>query len=683
MKRWFNRLKVSQKLMLICIFFVMPDSLMLYFFITGINANIRFAQLEKEGNEYQRPLEELLELIPQHAALALDAVAGKPQFREELASKQAQIDKRFGELEAVDARLGAELQFTDEGLAKHKREHYRTRTVLAEWQVLKAQLAQLPPEACAEQHLHLMADVRMMITHAGDMSNLILDPQLDSYYLVDVTLMALPQTQDRLAAVMALGGAVLKNQTMSNSERQQMAIYATLLKEDDLDRITDSLQTSLNANPDFFGGSADFQARVPPVFKEYSTAATKFISLTTNMVGSERINLTAKDYLAAGKDARDTSFKLWRIAVQELDTLLQKRIEYYQFRRAKCLMVAALAALAAVTLVTFITRSISGPLRQQAAQLNAANHTLQAQIAERKQAEAELAKVHKQLLETSRQAGMAEVATGVLHNVGNVLNSLSVSATLVGGQLRRSDIANLRRATAMLREQNGGLAEFLTNDPKGKLLPEFLGETAAQLADDQAQMVAEMDSVVRHIEHIKEIVTMQQNYAKVSGAFENLPVAGLVEDALEMNAEAFERHQVRVVPAIAQDIPAVCVDRHKVLQILINLFSNAKYAMEGNHPSNRQLVIRVESALPDRVKIIVQDNGIGIAPDHLVKIFTSGFTTKRDGHGFGLHSGANAAKEIGGRLSAHSDGVGLGATFILQLPVAARKKPSLTAQGHS
>jgi len=270
-----------------------------------------------------------------------------------------------------------------------------------------------------------------------------------------------------------------------------------------------------------------------------------------------------------------------------------------------------------------------------------------------------------------------------LHNVGNVLNSLSVSVTLVGGQLRRSDVTNLRRATAMLREKNGGLSEFLTNDPKGRLLPEFLGAAADQLADDQAQMVAEMDSVVRHIEHIKEIVTMQQNYAKVSGAFENLPVAGLVEDALEMNAEAFERHQVRVVPAIAQDIPAVCVDRHKVLQILINLFSNAKYAMEGNHPSNRQLVIRVESALPDRVKIIVQDNGIGIAPDHLVKIFTSGFTTKRDGHGFGLHSGANAAKEIGGSLSAHSDGVGLGATFILQLPVAARKKPSLTAQGHS
>ena len=375
MRRWFNRLKVSQKLMLICIFFVIPDSLMLYFFITTINANIQFAQMEQKGNEYQRPLEELLELIPQHGMLAPAAVAGEPQFREQLAKKQSQIDAAFRALEAVDARLGVELQFTDEGLAKHKREHYRVRTVKAEWQELKTHLAQLQPKACAEQHLHLIADVRMMITHAGDMSNLILDPELDSYYLVDVTLMTLPQTQDRLAAVMALVGDILNRQTFSNPERQQMAIYATLLKESDLDEITGSVQTSLHANVDFYGGSTNLQARVPPAFKEYSAAAGQFISLTTRLVDSEKIDMTAKDYLAAGNKARDASFKLWKIADEELDTLLQQRIEYYQHRRAKSLMVAALAVLAAITLVTFITRSISGPLRQQAAELNLANKT--------------------------------------------------------------------------------------------------------------------------------------------------------------------------------------------------------------------------------------------------------------------------------------------------------------------
>jgi PAS domain S-box-containing protein len=808
MRKWFASLKIQQKLMLVCIFFVMPDCLMLYFFITSINANIQFAQLEKKGDAYQRPLETLLELIPQHASLAPGAVAGAPGFRQQLAKKEAQIDEAFGELDAVNEVLSVDLQFTDEGLSKRNREHYCVRIVKAEWQVLKASLAQLSPEACASGHLHLIADVRMMITHAGDMSNLILDPQLDSYYLVDVTLLALPQTQDRMAVVTSLGGAILNRRTISNADRRQMAIYATLLQADDLDRINDSLHTSLTANPGFYGGSASYQTRVPPALKEYSAATEHFINLTTRLFSSDKFDMTAKEYVAAGNQARDASFKLWRIADTELDGLLQKRVEYYQHRRARSLIVAGLAVLAAISLVTFITRSITGPLHQQAAELNLANNALETEIIERRRAEAqlrqseerlaiaqkiarigswewevsankliwseenyrihgvkpdefqvnyevtrqfihpddfaasdmaikkalqkgkpfsfeqrvihpdkttriihqrgdvvlgpdgqttkmfgtaqditekklaeaELEKMHKQLLETSRLAGMAEVATGVLHNVGNVLNSLSVSVTLVGRQLRRADFLNLRRATKLLRDKNGGLGEFLTTNPKGKLLPEFLEAAADQLADDQEQMIAELSLAGRHIEHIKEIVTMQQSYAKVSGAFEHLPVRNLVEDALLMNATALERHQVHVTQEISDNVQEVRVDRHKVLQILINLLSNAKYAMDAQNPATKQLVIRAEMASTNHVRIIVRDNGIGIAGDNLVKIFTSGFTTKKDGHGFGLHSGANAAKEMGGSLTAHSDGLGRGASFILELPVAGRQKAKATAQ---
>ncbi len=163
MKQWFTRLKVSQKLMLISIFFVMPDSLMLYFFITGINANIEFAQLEMKGNEYQRPLEDLLELLPQHSMLALTAATGDPAIREQLATKQAQIDAAFNALEAVDARLSTDLQFTDEGLAKRHREHYRARTVQMEWEELKTGLGQLQPKAISAQHLHLVGGVKSVL----------------------------------------------------------------------------------------------------------------------------------------------------------------------------------------------------------------------------------------------------------------------------------------------------------------------------------------------------------------------------------------------------------------------------------------------------------------------------------------------------------------------------------------
>jgi C4-dicarboxylate-specific signal transduction histidine kinase len=145
----------------------------------------------------------------------------------------------------------------------------------------------------------------------------------------------------------------------------------------------------------------------------------------------------------------------------------------------------------------------------------------------------------------------------------------------------------------------------------------------------------------------------------------------LVEDALKMNLAAFDRHHIEVVREVAENLPPVCVDRHKVLQILINLVRNAKYAMDQRNETTKRMVVRVALASPDRVKITVADNGVGIAADHLTRIFSHGFTTKKDGHGFGLHSGANAAKEMGGSLKAHSAGLGQGAEFTLELPTIA------------
>jgi len=288
----------------------------------------------------------------------------------------------------------------------------------------------------------------------------------------------------------------------------------------------------------------------------------------------------------------------------------------------------------------------------------------------------QLDKLNRQLVDASRNAGMADVATGVLHNVGNVLNSVSVSATLVGDRLRRSKVVNLQRATAMLRDKNGHLGDFLTTDPKGKMLPEYLGTVAEQLTAEQKELITEVDSLGLHIEHIKEIVAMQQSYAKVSGAYENLSATELVEDALRMNVAAFERHRINLVREFADQLPKVCVDRHKFLQIFINLLRNAKHAMEHVEEHERLMTIKVSLAAENQVKVVVRDNGLGIPPENLTKIFNHGFTTKKDGHGFGLHSGANAAKEMGGSLTGHSDGPGQGAEFTLLLPITSHQPPA-------
>ncbi len=295
--------------------------------------------------------------------------------------------------------------------------------------------------------------------------------------------------------------------------------------------------------------------------------------------------------------------------------------------------------------------------------------TVMRDITERKEAEEALRLSQQRLLETSRFAGMAEVATGVLHNVGNVLNSVTVTAGLVAEKLRRSKAAKVTKAAALLTERNGDLVEFLTTDRNGLKLPAYLAKLGTFLEEENAELVREVDQLGRNIEHIKEVVAMQQSYAKVSGVFENLAAGELVADAIAMNMEAFERHGITVEQR-CEPVPQVCVDRHKVLQILINLIRNGKHALQDSGRTDKQLIISVTSEAEGTVSITVTDNGIGISPENLTRVFGHGFTTRKNGHGFGLHSGANAAQEIGGSLTASSQGLGKGASFVLELPAA-------------
>jgi len=286
-------------------------------------------------------------------------------------------------------------------------------------------------------------------------------------------------------------------------------------------------------------------------------------------------------------------------------------------------------------------------------------------ITERRLAEEELEEVHKQLLIASRQAGMAEVATNVLHNVGNVLNSVNVAASLVAERIKKSKCAGLERVATLLSSQ-ADLAAFL-GSAQGRHLPTYLQELSAELLDERDASVAELAALRANVEHIKEIVAMQQGYAKRGGLTDTLDIRVLTEDSLRMNEGAFSRHGVTVVRDFAE-VPLIQVDKHKVLQILVNVIRNAKYACAEMEGGEKRVTVRIR-ATPSSITVAVIDTGIGIAPENLERIFIHGFTTRADGHGFGLHSSALAARELGGTLYASSPGRGKGATFTLTLPL--------------
>jgi signal transduction histidine kinase len=285
---------------------------------------------------------------------------------------------------------------------------------------------------------------------------------------------------------------------------------------------------------------------------------------------------------------------------------------------------------------------------------------------ERKLADLELERVHKQLMTASRQAGMAEIATNVLHNVGNILNSVNISVSLVSERIKQSKAPSLCRVASLLQQQGERLGEFISTDERGKRIPEYLATLGQQLLADQKMTLQELASLCGNVEHIKDTVAMQQSYAKRCGITETIAVAELVEDSLRLNAGAFTRHGVTLRREF-DELPPITVDKHKVLQILVNLVRNAKYACDDSGRTDKLVTLRVEKA-PVGVRISVIDNGVGISAQNMDQLFTHGFTTRQSGHGFGLHSSALAAKELGGSLRAESAGRDRGASFILELP---------------
>ena len=285
-----------------------------------------------------------------------------------------------------------------------------------------------------------------------------------------------------------------------------------------------------------------------------------------------------------------------------------------------------------------------------------------------KEAEQKLEAAQRKLINASHQAGMAEVAIAVLHNVGNVLTSVNTSGGVIRQQLRLSKVPNVSRVAKLLLDHTQDLGRFIGEDEHGRQVPEYLKELGEHLEREQQLIRAELEGLIRNLEHINQIVASQQSYASTAGVLETLDLASLLEDALRIHGGAYEEHHIQLVREY-KPLPPISVDSHKVLQILVNLLGNARHACEAGKAARKQVIVRLKAGAPGWARIEVADNGVGIAPELMPRLFTQGFTTRKAGHGFGLHSGALAARELGGVLTAQSAGPNRGATFILELPL--------------
>jgi signal transduction histidine kinase len=292
------------------------------------------------------------------------------------------------------------------------------------------------------------------------------------------------------------------------------------------------------------------------------------------------------------------------------------------------------------------------------------------QAQERKQFLVELQLLRSQLGEAAYKIELADVASTVLHNVGNVLTSVTVAANMVESVVDQSSVTLVNRMAELMNAHQGDLGTYLTEDPKGKRIPTSLEKLGSHLIEEQQTILTEMRGLVRNIRHMKQIIASQQTMAKSTVRVESIALVDVLTHAMEMSFQPEDAKWMTIYRDY-QEVPSVLIDQHQLLQILVNLLRNAKQAMQQQGQEHHELRLRVNCHNNEKTSVVltIQDSGIGITPEHLSKMFTRGFTTKQDGNGIGLHSSIVAIQNMGGSMLVHSDGVGKGAVFTLTFPV--------------
>jgi len=313
--------------------------------------------------------------------------------------------------------------------------------------------------------------------------------------------------------------------------------------------------------------------------------------------------------------------------------------------------------------VQMIIRDITQREKYQE-ELRMANENLEQKVKERTN---ELEKTNKEMVSLAHSAGMSEVASGVLHNVGNVLNSVNVSSSLIKSRASNSRAKQLSKVVDIFHTHKNNINDYLANDEDGKLVLPFIEQLSIKLIDEQDKQIEEINGLIHNIDHIKNIISMQQSYAGGLGVTEKIKPSEVVNDAIDINISSIKNSRITLSKHYDSDIE-ITVDKHKLIQILVNLISNAKHAVINGEKPDKTIVLGIQKINTD-IMFYVEDDGIGIDLSDIDRIFEFGFKVRHDGHGYGLHHSANAARELGGSLTAHSDGLGKGARFTLIIPI--------------
>jgi methyl-accepting chemotaxis protein len=484
MEKRMAKLSFGKKMTLSMALFTVPICVLSYMMFKVQTTSIDFAAQEKLGVQYQRPLEKILHAVSLHKIMAQRALHGETESKNKLSSLSEGVDQGLSELQKVNAEIGSNLQFTSEGLKMRKRDGADFNSLSARWEKLKSDMGKFSPAESNEAHNQMISTVRTMITHLGDTSNIILDPDLDSYYVGDITIGGLPQNQDRIQDIISQVEIILRKKTITNIERVQVAVYTSMLKEADLARILSDSQSALNEDPNFYGISESFQKNYPPAIKDYQDNIEKLLSLMEKISTSENSAVNVDEFLQVAQASLDNSYKLWETGAAELNSLLEKRIAILSSERLTNLVIVLFVLLLSCGFSIQSNRSLT---RTISAVTESLGHS-------------------EQRVQSSSEQLSASGAT------------LSESSTEAAASLQET-VASLEELTSMVRlnSENAKQAATLSSSARDSALT---GETEILSLITSMNQISESSKKIEEIIQVIDDIAFQTNLLALNAAVE-------------------------------------------------------------------------------------------------------------------------------------------------------------------
>lgn len=680
--RLIRRLKdtgIAIKLIGIAVSFALPLAVLLFFMMKSINENIQFAEQEIKGDFYQKSLEAAIEAVGNEERLSYLAAVRKPVSQSELAAAFARTRQAFDQLEQTDRELGFALQFTDEGLQKRGRKNASYPVVRRKWESLHSlDGRERTPEAVNNGYPSLRADLRTMITHAGDNSNLILDPDLDTYYLMDVTLLALPEIQDQLTDIVLLSEKYQESGLPSLQDQLYLASVISLLNKN-VERVNQSVKNALIEDPNFYDVQPALAPTIEPELGKFNESAAALISLLQTISQAPTGTAVGPELIEAGLQTRAVSFSLWHTVVPQLNEMLEKRKNYYRSQMLGALVMAGTALLIAALFVFWITRSILfslHSLQRKAREIAAGNYEARVEVGSRDE-------IGQLALDFNI---MADKIQEYNINLEKIVKTRTAELEKACQELKQLDELKSNFLSSVSHELRTpltsvlGFAKIIRKRLSDVLLPVIADKDAKvqrafkQVSDNTNIILIEGERLTNLINDVLDLAKMEAG--KMDIKQDPVALGELIEHAGAATAALFEQKQLAFLTEVEPNLPLLKGDSDRLIQVLINLISNAvKFTEKGS-------ITCTVLTRSHEIIVSVVDTGIGISAEDQKKVFDKfkqvgdTLTDKPKGTGLGLPICQQIIELHRGRIWVTSE-LGKGSRFSFALPIDGQQQKNV------